>query len=125
MSRSNAPVPLASASPAGVRLLAVFGACTVVGALVAAVGVPHDNAYLTFVLIVVLAALGAPLAVAAGCAGLAWAVFTGFVANDVGVLTASAEDLTRLALLVGAALLSAWSSDAHPAQDRRGGPHRS
>ena len=115
---------LATASPAGVRLLAVSGACTVVGAVVAAVGVPEHNGFLTFLLVVVVAVLGAPLVVAASAGGIAWAVFTGFVANDFGVLTASRDDLTRLALLVGAALLVAWSSDAQRGQDQRGQDRR-
>lgn len=61
MSRTSAPAPLAAASPSGVRLLAVSGACTVVGGVVAAVGVPDHDGFLTFVLVVVVAALGAAL----------------------------------------------------------------
>ncbi len=111
MLTSTVPGPPASPSQAGIRLLTVSGACTVTGALLAIPGVPDHHAYLAFLVIVIVAALGAPPVVATASAGLAWAVCTGFIANDYGALTTSPEDVMNLALYIGAAVLTSWCSN--------------
>ena len=99
-------------SLAALRLLAVSGACTVLGVLLTLPGITEDQGYLTFLVVVVVASVGASPLVAAVCAGLAWAIFTGFVANGYGTLTATGDDLVRLGLYLGAAVMTAVFSAA-------------
>ncbi len=60
-------------------------------------------------------ALALPPAYAAGIGGSAWALFTGFVENEYGVLTFAQADLVRFALLVATGVAVAMLTNRPPA----------
>lgn len=94
--------------------LAAGTAATIVALLVAAaLAVDAGRVLLIVVLVVAASSVRVSLGVAAGIGALAWGLYTGFVVQQYGELSADPADLGRAVLLVGVGALTAAVTGFH------------
>ena len=90
-----------------------LGSVALIATMLVAAGTALGSTRILAVLFVVVAAasLRAGTTTGAGLGALCWAMDTGFLVHGYGEITFGGDDVRRLALLVGAGTLAAYTSN--------------